>query len=70
MNNKTEIEKELDSEIANRHTYACFDFILNHIQVGIAVIASFFPVYAQIFNKSDAQTIAAVAAIPASNADQ
>ena len=65
MNNKTEIEKEIDSEIVNRHKYARFDFILNHILVGIAVTASSFPAYAQIFNKSDAPTIAAVAAIPA-----
>ncbi len=65
MKDKSEIEKELDSEIKNRHKYARFDFVLNHVLVGTAVIASSFPAYAQIFNKSDAQTIAAVAAIPA-----
>jgi uncharacterized membrane protein YcjF (UPF0283 family) len=65
MNETSEIEKELEAEITNRHRYARFDFILNHILVGIAVVASSYPAYAQIFDKSDAKTIAAIAAIPA-----
>lgn len=65
MNKKSEIEKELDTEIKNRYKYSRFDFILNHLLVGIAVIASSYPAYAQIFDKSDGKTIAAIAAIPA-----
>lgn len=62
---KTEIEEEIDQEIKWRGIYSRFDFILNNALVLIAVIASGFPAYIQIFGGFESKIVAAVAAIPA-----
>lgn len=59
------IEEELKDEIKWRTIYSRFDFILNNMLVFIAVLASSYPVYDQIFGNDDPKFIAAVAAIPA-----
>ncbi len=61
----TEIEKELDQEIKDRHFYARFDFIVNHLLVAIAVVCSSYPIYIEIFGESNTKMVAAIAAVPA-----
>lgn len=65
MSDRVEIEKEIDSEVKWRGLYSKFDFIVHNILVFIAVIASGFPAFMQIFGNSDPKIVAAVAAIPA-----
>ena len=65
MTNASPIEMEIDSEIGRRYRYARFDFILNHLLVFVAVIASAFPAFSQLVESYDEATVAMVAAVPA-----
>ena len=62
---ETAIGKEIGDEIRNRYRYSRFDFVLNHVLMLVAVLASAFPGLAEILKFSDSGTVALVAAIPA-----
>lgn len=61
----SKIAKEIAEEIVKRNRYSRFDFILNHILVLLVVVSSSFAGFAQIFEYTNANIIAAIASIPA-----
>ncbi len=65
MDTKPPIIEEIEREISARYKYSRFDFILNHILLGIVVLASSYPAFAEIFGYAQTPIVAAVAAIPA-----
>jgi hypothetical protein len=62
---KSSIESELESELRNRKFYSKFDFLMHNLLVLIAVLASAFPAFNEIFHFYESNIIAAIAAAPA-----